>query len=727
MILCVTAFVGVACTDSTEYDNIDPRPVGDLLYPTNGSTVELFKYSAAKTNFEWKASQGTQMYSVVFYASDKTTQIGEYLADNNGENNSFQMSHIELSIMAERAGIAAGKSGDIYWNVVNSAGMKDAVSNTPSKLTVVRYKAALEKPYRLFITGEGSEGGADFTQALPLKNDGDTFQIYTKIDGEVSFVNRNEDGNKMTIGFNEEGEFTYGDDATGTMPTGVYRITVDFLNSVVKFEEVTSVKMMRANNNLLVDLDYAGLGRWKSQSQVEIKWADGDDRYRFVAEIAGNKEVWGSSRTDRDASEPNSILGSDAYYNLIIDAGSGTVGDSYNRCFKLWGSRMNGDPATVYVHMENDRKWHEFQLDYSLEEVPTVQSLTAPAESEKLMLAPTAGSVTQFSWVKPADVPQLKLTKYSVVFAKDAAMQDVVGRVSADYNTSVDIKHTDLDNIADLAGIASATSGEIYWAVETSVETYTAMSTASRNVIIRRFVALPTVAYITGAGSEFGAEYGRMRVITDAGKDQGKLEIYARMVNGAKYDLTTDTDPTSDAYAEYTIKTLATGGAIEQSSDADNTFTLASGVYRVVVDFNVDTIGIQKVENMVFSSFVVRPGSDVTLDYLGNGTWGKDNFVPIFRGGWDDDRFGFYGNYDGVKTKLGSNERSQGEIDNEPQPGDPKYFIYFTGEMSDWDFYLHCIKSYRANTAKKADLRLYMNGSEGVTDHAYTYINYLDK
>lgn len=726
MILCGAAFVGAACTDSTEYDNTNVRPIDGLIYPTNGSTVELYLYSEAKTNFEWKKSSGTQMYSVVFYASDKRTELATYLADNNGMNNSLQVPHANLSAIAERAGIAAGKSGDVYWNVTNNAGAHSAIGSTPSKLTLARYKSALEKPYRLYITGEGSEGGADFTQALPMKNNGNSFMIYTKIKGNVSFVNRNEEGNKMTIGFNEEREFTYGDDAFGTMPEGVYRVTVNFQQSEVKFEKINSLKMVLGggNDRVVDEFAYTGKGVWTSSAKVTIRHNGQDDRYRFLASVDAGQEIWGS-KEGRDANEPETILATDDYYTLYLH-GQDVVDDSYGRIFKFYTSRLNDEQAVVSVHMTPERLYHEFTLDFPLTEVPVVSTFTTPAADQKLMLSSTPGAESEFKWEVPAgNAPQLKLTSYKVFFSTDAAGKEVIGMVSADWNSSVNIKHTDLEGFAAAAGIAPATSGEVYWTVQTSVEGNTAMATTTRKVILRRFVSMPTVAYITGAGSEYAANYGKMHIITDEGKDKGKFEIYVSMTQNGKFDLTTDDDPSADAYTKFEFKSLVTGGAIVENGNADNSFTPATGIYRLVVDFNADTIGIQKVENMRFVSAVVS-GEPVALDYRGNGVWGKDNFIPKFRGGWDDDRFFFFADYDAEKTKLGWHQTSDGELDYEPQPGDSRYWIYFTHEMSDWDYHLHCLKSYRANTTKKVNMDLHMNGN-ATCSHPFLYVNYLEK
>lgn len=724
MILCAAAFAGAACTDSTAFDNADPRPVGALLYPTSGSTVELFRHSTAKTNFEWERSEGTQQYSVVFYAADKKTELATCLADNNGLNNSLQLAHTELSRIAETAGIAAGGTGEVYWNVATTAGSATQLSATPSRLQLKRYKAALEKPYELFLTGAGSEGGEDFTRAMRMKQDGDRFELYAKIDGAYAFVDRNEDGNKMTIGVDEEGNLTYGDDAVGTAPEGVYRITVDFLESSVKLEKIASLVMMRANNSRIEELEYAGNGTWRSKQPVAMKW-DGDDRYRFLAQVDDHTEIWGSTRHDRDASEPSTILGSDPYYAINIDTDADRIEDSYQCCYKFWG-RMQGDPATVCVFMQPERFYHAFELDYPLAEVPVVTRLSEPDAGKKLLLSTTDGASSRFAWERPADCPQLKLAQYSVVFTKDAAGEEVISTVGAGWDTWADIRHTDLDKVAEAAGIATSSSGELYWTVETAVEGNTARATEVRKVVLRRFVAQPTVAYITGDGSEYGAQYGKMHVITDEGKHKGKFEIYMRMVKDGRFDLTTDTDPASDAYAKYRFKGLRTGAEIEEDGSAENTFSLDDGIYRLIVDFNADTIGIEKIDRMRFVSLVVRGNNDVALDYLGDGTWGKDDFVPVFKGAWDDDRFNLFARYDGVDLKLGSDERSQGEIDTQPEPGDKKYWVYLTGEKSDWDFYFHCIKSYRANTDKKVDLRLYMNGSD-VCAHPYLYIDYKNK
>ena len=567
VVLLLAGFALAACTEHTEYDDTGFSAVEKLLYPSDGYALDLIEQADANLYFEWEVSKvGTPVYTVVFLDAAKK-EIGRYLADNNGQKSSLKMLHSQLNAIAGDAGIEPDAAGDLYWTVSAGLGGAEQLSPAePHKLTVKRY-ASIDAPYHLYVTGEGSEFGTEPAAAKQMRELGDgKFEIYTRFTGSFSFINRNAAGSKRTFGV-AEGRLTEGADAAGT-GDGVYRVLVDFKAGTVKMEKIESVKYHWCwTPDPDAVMEYAGNGVWKRQ----ITW-DGDNRYRFDAVIDGTDYIWGYSSSDMsDSDMPSGLTG--PQYRLSMRE-TGNI-NQWDYSFKHIAVLRNVT-CTIVVDCspEAEAYYHRYEFDFAPEATPV--TLISPDDNASVVLNAQAGAKLTFAWNKlPDSDPAGKLTSYTLVFYSDAALEKAVGRKEAQYNGSVDVSFSELESIADAAGIAAEGTGDLYWAVESKLLSWTALS-SGRKLTVTRMKGIPTAAYITGAASEFGSGYQALKAL-----GAGKFEIFTKLTTDAAGYNFTDGD-TADAR-----KFVVEGGAIRES-DA-SVVSSEEAIYYILLDFGAGT------------------------------------------------------------------------------------------------------------------------------------------
>ena len=267
--------------------------------------------------------------------------------------------------------------------------------------------------------------------------------------------------------------------------------------------------------------------------------------------------------------------------------------------------------------------------------------------------------------------------------------------------------------VADAAGIAAEGTGDLYWAVESKLLSWTALS-SGRKLTVTRKKGIPTAAYITGAASEFGSGYQALKAL-----GAGKFEIFTKLTTDAAGYNFTDGD-TADAR-----KFVVEGGAIWER-DASGVSS-EEAIYYILLDFGAGTAKLQKIENMRYLSPNVKTQhteKQIKLPYQGNGIWYAAGVVPYLRD-WDDDRYFFWAEVDGVKTKFGANPGMTGDLNSKPAENDSRFRVFWpiadvNGDDAGAFKMLH---AYRGNDSKRVNIKLNMSPD---TEHYYNYIEYLD-
>ena len=708
-VLLALAFVWTGCTQYTEYESGTAGRVETLLYPSEGFEVDLINNDNAKLAFEWEASKtGSPLYEVIIYGSDGTTEVGRFESDDSGTRNMLTLKHKTLIELADLAGIVPDASGDLYWTAgAVSGGNLQSGLPEPHKFTVTRDASVVGFPTELYITGEGSEGGADITKAVSLYKTGDgVYEIYTRINGAVSFVNRNAEGAKRTFYIAKDNRLTTDAELAVAVADGVYRTKVDFSTSTVTLVPISDVALYRANGDRLVELSYTESGVWKAEDYTIP--SDGDDRYRFKAMAGESEEIWGSANTDRDAQDPGTIDPANTYFNIGIHTDQDGLNDSYRSIFKFH-SPLKGMTCTVVVSMAPERTYHYFDLGFELV-APAVETLVSPAADASVELVSIEGAKETFTWEKPADCPQLLLTSYTLKIYKDAEGSAELGSFDAGYNTSVAVTHMQLESFATEAGIAAGAEGTLYWGVQSKLISYTAMSPVQA-LKVTRMKGVPDQLYITGEATEFDSGFGQFKKL-----DVGQFEIYTKLSSGS-YAFTDGT--------EGDIRRYVIDGDSVKESETDGNWSEGESVYRITLNLMEQemTAKVEKISDVYMQSCVDK-GTHITLDYVGNGIWSRENIVPDFRKDFEDTRFFVKMNIDGKEWKL-ANQKNFGDSDptSAAPERSPEYSVKFWDDTSDWDYHYKVIQSYRGQNTKRLNIKLNCSPQE---EFYYVYLEYLD-
>ena len=713
-VLLALAFVWTGCTQYTEYESGTAGRVETLLYPSEGFEVDLINNDNAKLAFEWEASKtGSPLYEVIIYGSDGTTEVGRFESDDSGTRNMLTLRHKTLIELADLAGIVPDASGDLYWTAgAVSGGNLQSGLPEPHKFTVTRDASVVGFPTELYITGEGSEGGADITKAVSLYKTGDgVYEIYTRINGAVSFVNRNAEGAKRTFYIAKDNRLTTDAELAVAVADGVYRTKVDFSTSTVTLVPISDVALYRAGNNdtPLTALTYAGEGVWKAENYTIP--SDGDDRYRFKATAGGNTEIWGSANTGRDAQDPGTIDPANTYFNIGIHTDQDGLNDSYRSIFKFH-SPLKGMTCTVVVSMSPERTYHYFDLGFELV-APAVETLVSPAADASVELVSIEGVKETFTWEKPADCPQLPLTSYTLKIYKDAEGSAELGSFDAGYNTSVDVTHMQLESFATEAGIAAGAEGTLYWGVQSKLISYTAMSPVQA-LKVTRMKGVPDQLYITGEATEFGSDFGQFKKL-----DVGQFEIYTKLSSGS-YAFTDGT--------EGDIRRYVIDGDSVKESETDGNWSEGESVYRITLNLMEQemTAKVEKI-GRVYMQVAAYKENTHDLAYAGNGIWEAKEIIPDFtrEASWNGDtRFFVKMDIDGKEWKLANQKDFGGSDPTSAAPErSPEYSVKFWDDTSDWDYHYKVIQSYRGQNTKRLNIKLNCSPQE---EFYYVYLEYLD-
>ena len=174
-----------ACTSDMNYKDAQVTAVKSLYEPADNKSVALQTSSTAALFFAWEACRvedsGAPMYEVVFFKPGESEPIYKIAADNNGAINHATIAHKDMNKICKAAGFSQGNSGSVEWTILSSRGLNEALSTTRYKLNLTSIEGLEEIPAALFLTGEGTEAGADVTKALSFQSpEQGVFEIFSR-------------------------------------------------------------------------------------------------------------------------------------------------------------------------------------------------------------------------------------------------------------------------------------------------------------------------------------------------------------------------------------------------------------------------------------------------------------------------------------------------------------------------------------------------------------------
>ncbi|MDR1097564.1 MAG: SusE domain-containing protein [Tannerella sp.] len=361
MISSVISFL--ACGDNMGDTDTRLSGVKNLVEPASGKAIVLEPSASAALYFEWDyvtvAEGGMAVYQVAFDRPDGDFSSPAYVlyADNNGMKNSVSVSHKQLNAIAGKAGVKSSETGAVKWAVFSSKGLKAVKSGQENTLTVTRLAGFEDLPVDVFVTGEGSEGGADRSKSHRMKAvAGGEFEVYTKLAGGKPFYFTDAASGTAREFYTDNGLIK--ENGTVTVPAdGIYRITLDFNIGACTYTLVNRIMFYFCPEGAsLFELPYEGYGIFRAKGQTvtfkQESWGR-DERYKFrmfIKENAGagaEREVeWGTlNATD---SRPNATSPESYYYLRLIENAS-----QWDDKWKLM-SDFDGVPADYTVYLNAD-------------------------------------------------------------------------------------------------------------------------------------------------------------------------------------------------------------------------------------------------------------------------------------------------------------------------------------------------------------------------------------
>ncbi|PST82519.1 hypothetical protein C7T94_07530 [Pedobacter yulinensis] len=310
------------CKKNDSFKEVQVTEVKTLYAPDDARNVVLQSGATSSLYFEWEKAtaedNGLVYYDVVFDKENGDFSKPLYVApaDNNGTSTGATITHKVLNRIGGLAGIPAAERGTLKWTVISSRGMTKVSSPQARKISITRL-AGIEAPTSLYLTGEGTEGGATLASALTVKGlaGGNEFEIYTKLLAGKKYVfvdSKTNVSRSFTLGADGRAFRENADGAT-VAKDGIYKVTLDFATSSASIQEVTKLDFFMCTPQKRETLAYQGRGVWRVNNIVPdftTNW--GDDRYFFWMNIGGTEQKLGSA--NKDNQPPTATTGT--YFNL---------------------------------------------------------------------------------------------------------------------------------------------------------------------------------------------------------------------------------------------------------------------------------------------------------------------------------------------------------------------------------------------------------------------------
>ncbi|MHA7060150.1 SusE domain-containing protein [Aquimarina sp. M1] len=229
--------------------------------------------------------------------------------------------------------------------------------------------------------------------------------------------------------------------------------------------------------------------------------------------------------------------------------------------------------------------------------------------------------VLRFEWEKPASERDYLITYTWLLDTENGDFSDPLLKVASPDDgtqTFAEVPYFMLDQALSNIGIEPNELVNVKWGVEATSISNTSLS--AHIISLRRFDTQgpPQQLYLSGAASEAGTDISNallMNKIKRAdGTDTNTFQIYSALESGLTYNFYSDNSSQASVYT-------SDGGTIING----NTGIIApeSGVYRITVDFDTETLSLFKIDKWSIVGNVIPNGwgGDVPLSYAGNGVW----------------------------------------------------------------------------------------------------------
>jgi hypothetical protein len=301
--------------------------------------------------------------------------------------------------------------------------------------------------------------------------------------------------------------------------------------------------------------------------------------------------------------------------------------------------------------------------DNALDDTITpVSNYISPADNIFVKLDPPSNASLTFEWSQ-ARAADGTLVLYEVLFDKDGGdfSKPVYSTVSGTngLDTKLTLSHSDLNKIANLAGIGSQAQGKLKWMVNASKGLNVVPAATARTLTVERpagFSVIPGNLYLTGSGTEGGATLSQALPFKRV--SAGVFELYTKLSPG---DVKIVDQLTGTPTAYY-----IDGTKLLQGATATNP-TTTTGVYRMTLDFNAGSAVLTEIQ-AVGLWVSAQNKVTVTLPYVGKGLWEIDNTpIEFFQFTWGrDERYKFVFTEKNMAGVVTARQYGSLNVDNQP-------------------------------------------------------------
>ncbi len=341
--------------------DVDPIPVTQFNSPADNYDIDLVSLGTGTLTFDWNAVVNPNgpgaTYELVFFAdTDMTEQISSI---STGTSTSVAVSRNDLQSIGTQVAGDDQTAVTVYWTVRTTiVGNTTLASVGPRALNI----NLLTIPTVAYISGGDSEFGSGFRLLKATGAEGEgKFETYTRLSGTDYYFT---DGNSGTY------RIFYADASAGLVENagasnarnGIFRISLDFLNETVEFEEIDKVELFQCSQGSTYDLTYAGGGIWELNNQ---QMGTGDNRYLFRAYLDGDSnytEKWASMNSNNDKGPGEDGFVEEGFWDIYLND---TNRDNWDYSFKFYNSRMDNCNVTIKVHMTPDAEIYYHEVTYN--------------------------------------------------------------------------------------------------------------------------------------------------------------------------------------------------------------------------------------------------------------------------------------------------------------------------------------------------------------------------
>lgn len=299
-------FLGACSKD--DVTQMDFPKASSLIEPLDNTVIALDPDNNQSTTFSWSTLpdqnlSGQVIYNVLFDQDGTLFQspVKVFLSDNNGSEPKLTLSHSELDIVAELAGIKGKKSGKVKWAVDAIVGT-DTITTVSGTLTLNRPTSLGNVPASLYLKGDATENGPI---AFHKSAEGE-FDLITSLKAGTYLVSSSNDADAVDYYFAVDELFRGSQPMTfegGTKPVILH---VSFNNASGSLAVISSFEaFIVANDVTFATLSYSGNQQFSAINAPVQFLRPGDpgapswlgwveDRYKFRAKTDNGTFIYGS-------------------------------------------------------------------------------------------------------------------------------------------------------------------------------------------------------------------------------------------------------------------------------------------------------------------------------------------------------------------------------------------------------------------------------------------------